>query len=200
MACYAIPAQIGSAAFFFVVGLSWTGRVSWRHGSSSHGLSQFERSMSQRGGWHFPKDRTVIRSEAAKVRELVTLGNLRYTCCRRVSTLQRRTYHVESPQPNIAAGAHAQELHATCLQGPLRHANNIAKCRYARPSIDMSCQCVLEAEHDLGMMSLGRQGAVGVVGRQASHKRVDQLLLKRSRRLMLCNNLGFRLGDAAGTR
>src|SRR5215475_2044089 len=194
------PHKSGVLLFFFVVGLSWTGRLSWRHGSSSNGLSQFDRSMSQRGRWHFPEDLPVIGCKPSKVHEHITLSNLRNSCCRRISTPQCCAYHVESPQPKIAAWAHAQELHATRLQGPLRHANSGAKGRYARLSIDTRCQCVLETEHDLGMMSLGRQGAVGVVGRQASHKRVDQLLLKRSRRLMLCNNLGFRLGDAAGTR
>src|SRR5262244_3355956 len=78
-----------------------------------NGLPQFDRSMSQRGRGHFPKDRTVIRSEPSKVRELVMSSNLRDTCCRRISTSQRGAYHVELPQPKIAAWAHAQELHAT---------------------------------------------------------------------------------------
>ena len=64
----------------------------------------------------------------------------------------------------------------------------------------MRYQCVLETEHDLCMMSLCRQTAVGVVCRQAGHKRVDEFLLKGSRRFLLGKNLRFRLGDTAGTR
>src|SRR5262245_40753828 len=101
MAGYAIPAQIGSAAFFFVVGVSWTGRLSWRHGSSSNGLPQFDRSMSQRGRGHFSKDRTVNRSEPSKVRELLMLSSLRDTCCRRISTSQRGEEHAIAPRVHL---------------------------------------------------------------------------------------------------
>ena len=57
--------------------------------------------MSQRGRGHFPKDRTVNRSEPSKVRELVMLSNLRDTCCRRISTSQRGEEHAIAPHVHL---------------------------------------------------------------------------------------------------
>src|SRR5262249_62238453 len=57
--------------------------------------------MSQRGRGHFPKDRTVNRSEPSKVRELLMLSSLRDTCCRRISTSQRGEEHAIAPRVHL---------------------------------------------------------------------------------------------------
>jgi len=97
-----------------------------------NGSLELNRGMPQRGRLHFPEDSVVSRREPTKLKELVAFSNLRDTCRRGIGSLQGRTYQVQSSQPKIPAGAHAQELYAACLQRPLRHTDGGAKLGRAR--------------------------------------------------------------------
>ena len=47
----------------------------------------------------------------------------------------------------------------------------------------MRSQCILEPDHDIGVIPPGFELPVGIVGRQAIDQRVEQLLLKSPRDL-----------------
>jgi hypothetical protein len=134
----------------------------------------------QRGRGHFPEDGATGHGKAPELRELAASSNLSDACCCRVGTSQRRAGQVQSSQQKIAGTTHAQEFGAAHPQRALWHADSRAKRGHARPSADTRDQCILEPDHDVGVMSPGFEIDVGIIGRQAIDEHVKQFSSARA--------------------
>src|SRR5271165_866432 len=146
------------------------------------------------------EERPIRHGEAAKLGESVAPRDVRDTsCCG--SPPQRRTDQVQSPQPNIAACAHSEELCATYCQGPVWYANRCAELARAQLSVAMFRQDGLEPDHDACVTSPGgsmHRVRIRVGGGQAVDEGVEQIMLHGSDDFPMSDKLRLGLGETTG--
>jgi hypothetical protein len=119
---------------------------------------------------------------------------------RRVGIPQRAAHLLQSPQQQIPAGADPEKLGAARLQGSLPHADQLADFGHTPRPAGVFCHGLLEPEHDMRVMPLGRPAVERLGGGQTGDQCLDQILLNRSRDLGVRQDLGSCLGQPACLR
>jgi hypothetical protein len=118
--------------------------------------------------------------------------NLRNAGCIGVGSPQLRAHQIQSPQPHVTTGAHAEELYAALSQGSLRHTDCRAKLGHVRLFAKIGLQGVFKSRHDVRLTLPYGRGLASIARRQAFDESVNKLLLHRSCHFSM--NEYFRLG------
>ncbi len=169
------------------------------------GLCEFGKGASLTRDWDLPQggrralaeNAPIRRGETAELGKSIASSRFHDVHCGGLSMFKRDVHQVQSPKPNILAGAHAQDAKAAHSQGAFRHPNDLTKLRYRQLPVEPRRQCFLEPAHSDRATAPTYRVLLHSISWQATDEGVDQVVFDSSADFALCEESRIGFGKVA---